>query len=385
MRYILPDYENCCVNVMSSIAKHFGLNNPHNTLSIVDKELQKGYKNVVVLLLDGLGQNILMQETPNDCFLRKNFKQELSTVYPSSTVPATVSIKTGLTPFEHGWWGHFLFFKSLGQTINVYTNNDAFSRKKVPVEDVAHRVMPYTNILDEAVKANNDLRAYNLCPAEARDNFGVSQVTYNDFNELCEYTKTLCSFDGKKFIYAYHNYPDDMMHKLGTHSYETNKLLNDLNYQVEALCKSCPDTLFIITADHGQTELHESRDITNYPDLVDTLLMMPSGCTRCANFFVKRGLEKTFEKLAKKYFGDKFEIFSRKEILKTRLLGFGEAHPELDNTLGDYLICAVSDCNITYSTIYGLPRPQPFGIHGGLTFDEMRVPLIMYGDKTTNE
>lgn len=381
MRYILPDYDNCCVNVMSSIAKYYNLQTYHKTLPMLDKELIKGYKNVVVLLLDGLGQNILMERLPFDSFLRQNFVQELSAVYPSSTVPATVSFKTGLTPFEHGWWGHFLYFKALGQTINVYTNNDAFSRKKAGVEDVAHKVMPYTNILDEAVSINHNLRAYTLCPAEARDNFGISQVTYNTFDEMSEYIKTLTSLDGNKLIYAYHNYPDDAMHKNGIHSDETDKLLNDLNCQIENLCKSCENTLFVITADHGQTELHETRNITNYPDFLDTLLMMPSGCTRCANFFVKHGMEKIFLKLAKKYFGDKFEIFSREDIIKKHLLGDGIVHPELDNTLGDYLICAVSDCNITYSTLYGMPKEQPYGIHGGLTLDEMRVPLIIYGNK----
>ncbi len=165
MRIEFPDYNNCCVNLMNSVAKHFGLKAEHNTLPIVDKELQKGYKNVVVLILDGLGQHILMNRFPKDSFLRQNFAQELSAVYPSSTVPATVSFKTGLTPLQHAWWGHFLYFKDLGQTINLYTNNDAFSRKKVAIDDVAHKVMPYSNILDKACEVDKNLHAYTLVPA----------------------------------------------------------------------------------------------------------------------------------------------------------------------------------------------------------------------------
>ena len=41
MRIEFPDYNNCCVNLMNSVAKHFGLKAEHNTLPIVDKELQK--------------------------------------------------------------------------------------------------------------------------------------------------------------------------------------------------------------------------------------------------------------------------------------------------------------------------------------------------------
>ena len=381
MRTILPDYKNCCVNLINSVAKHFNIETYHDTLPIVDKELEKNYKNIVILLLDGLGQNILVNNLPKDSFLRKNFVQELSAVYPSSTVPALTSIKTGQTPQEHSWWGHFLYFKQLGQTINVYTNNDAFSRKKVAIPDVAHTILPYANILDKICEQNENINAYALSLAKARDNFKITQIIYNTFDEMSEYIQTLLSLDGKRIIYAYYNDFDDTMHKYGFDSTETEKLLNDINYQVEALCQNCKDTLFLITADHGQTLLKESRDITKYPDFLNTIYQMPTGCTRCASFYVKPNQQKNFVKLAKKYFGDKFEIFSKQDILKNHLLGFGTIHPELDNVLGDYLLCATSDCNITYSNLYGKPRPQPIGIHGGLTIDEMRVPLIIYGRK----
>ncbi len=381
MRIQLPDYNNCCVNLMNSVAKYFGLEPKHPTLPLVDAELLRGYKNVVVILLDGLGQSILMRYLPRDSFLRKNFAQELSAVYPSSTVPSTVSFKTGLNPVEHAWWGHFMYFKGLGQTINVYTNNDAFSRKSVALPDVAHRVIPYANILDLITEKNSNVHAYNLCNAEARDNFGVSQVTYNDFTEMAEFVKTLVSLDGKRLIYAYHENPDTILHKLGHNASEISKVLNDIDCTLADLCTSCKDTLFLITADHGQTELKESRDITDYPDFCNTLIQMPTGCTRCASFNVKAGQEKNFLNLAKKYFGDKFAIISKKEAVNNKLFGEGRPHPELGNLLGDYLLCATSDCNLTYSTLYGKPAMQPLGIHGGLTVEEMRVPLIIYGNK----
>ena len=233
MRIQLPDYQNCCVNLMNSIAKHFGLEPKHATLALADEELRKNYKNVVVILLDGLGQNILNRHIDQTSFLRQNFVQELSAVYPSNTVPATVSFKTALTPIEHGWWGHNLYIKSLGQTINVFTNNDTFSRKSVSIPDVAHKVMPYASILDLISEKNNDVRSYCLCPAEARDNFGISQIIYNDVTELSEYIQTLTSNAGRHFIYAYHNLPDKAMHKVGYDDDSIAKLLNDLNYQIE--------------------------------------------------------------------------------------------------------------------------------------------------------
>lgn len=381
MRIELPDYDNCCVNITASIQNYFGIAPSHKTLPVVDEALKKNYKNIVVLLLDGLGQQILQDILPKNCFLRQNFRQELSAVYPSSTVPATVSIKTGLTPAEHAWWGHFMYFKNLGQTINVYTNTDAFSRKKAPKEDVAHYNIPYLNFLDQVSEVNPDLHAYTVCPAEARDNFGISQVICNDLTDMSEYINTLCHLDGKRLVYAYYNHPDADLHKYGYDSPEIGKILNDINYQVEDLCESCPDTLFLITADHGQTILGEVRDVAQYPDFCDTLYMMPTGCSRAMSFIVKPDKHKLFKKLFDKYFADKFVLFSKKEIKENNLLGRGEWHTEMDNLLGDYLMCATGDCSLLYSTIYGSPHKEPRGIHGGLTREEMRVPLIIYGSK----
>lgn len=382
MRVQLPDYDNCCVNLTCSIQKHFGITPKHKTLPFVDNELQKGYKNVVVLLLDGMGQKLLQDILPANSFLRRNFTQELSAVFPSSTVPATVSIKTGLTPAEHAWWGHFLYFKNLGQTINMYTNTDAFSRKRVSKDDVAHNEIPYLSFLDQISEVNPDLHVYTVCPAEARDNFNTSQVTCNDMTDMAEYITTLCNLDGKRLIYGYLNSPDKEMHHYGCDSPEVEKLLNDLNYQVEDLCNNCPDTLFLITADHGQIINREVRDITQYPDFVDTLYMMPTGCTRALSFIVKPDRKKEFEKLFKRYFSDKFMLFTKAEALKTHLFGDGTLHDQFDNLLGDYLICAIDDCSLVYSTIYGSAPLEPIGVHGGLTLPEMRVPLIIYGNKT---
>ena len=381
MRIQLPDYENCCVNLMSSIAKHFGITSKHSTLPLADTELLKNYKNIVVLLLDGFGQNLLTRQLDSSSFLRQNFAQELSAVYPSSTAPAVTSIKTGLTPIEHGWWGHNIFFKSLGQTINVFTNNDTYSRKGVSIPDVAHKILPYANIFDQITEKNTDVHTYVLCTADARDHFGISQVTYNTMDELSEYVQTLISTDGRHFIYAYHKYPDELMHKNGFNSDETAKLINDLSCQIEEMCTKCPDTLFFITADHGQTILRESRDLSDYPDLMNTLSQLPTGVTRCVSLYVKPHREKEFLKLIKKYFDDKFALVSKAEIIRNNLFGDGKPHPEIDNIMGDYFLCAISDCNITCSTIYGKPNRQPIGIHGGLTAEEMRVPLVIYGDK----
>ena len=382
MKFKLPDYDNCCVNLISSVAKHYGINTKHKTLPLVNKVLNKNFKNVVVLLLDGFGKELFNREFKNSQFFGKCYAQDLSAVFPSSTTPATVSFKTGYTPFEHGWWAHFLYFKEVGAAVNLYLNTDAYSREQTGLNHIAHTLMPYDTIHQRIYqKHKDDVRCYALCPTNCRDKDGITQITYESYEEMANYVKTLCQNDGKHYIYAYFDHPDSTEHKFGVYSTQAVQKLAEIEAITELMCKSCKDTLFLISADHGQTEVHEVRDITKYPDLCDCFSIAPSGGTRTMNFFVKSGRHAEFKKLAKKYFGDKFLIFSKKEVLSSGLLGKGTMHPKVDDTLGDFLIVPFSDCSLCYSTLFSQKQFVPLGGHGGLSPEEMTVPLFIYQNK----
>ena len=74
---------------------------------MVDNLLKKDYKNIVVLLLDGLGTCIMESNLKEDGFLRTHFIESISTVFPPTTVAATTSVMSGLQPIEHAWLGIF--------------------------------------------------------------------------------------------------------------------------------------------------------------------------------------------------------------------------------------------------------------------------------------
>lgn len=53
--FTLHDYDNCLVSLANSVLNRFGSEPSGKTLSCADKYLEKGFRNVVVLILDGLG------------------------------------------------------------------------------------------------------------------------------------------------------------------------------------------------------------------------------------------------------------------------------------------------------------------------------------------
>jgi len=82
---IFPDYSESIVNLSSSILNHFGVKPTHNTIPMVDQILARGYKHVVVVLLDGLGMNILESNLNYRDFLRRKTKKCESAFRPIRT------------------------------------------------------------------------------------------------------------------------------------------------------------------------------------------------------------------------------------------------------------------------------------------------------------
>ena len=382
-KYNLPDYSNSYVNMISSVAKRFGVNTGHEGIPELDKKLKTKTQNTIVMLLDGMGLDTLENALPKDSFLRKHIVKNISAIFPTTTTAGTMSYKTGLTPIEHGWLSLFLYFKEVGESVNLYLNTDAYSRKQAFLPNIAETILGFENIYEKIEEqTKKKVKAYGVSIQEARDLFGnITQITYDTFPEMCSYLKTLCSLEGEKVIYAYHNEPDHAMHKFGPHSEEVSKMLIEMDAELENLFLSCPNTTFVVSADHGQCYVEKVFDLAQYPDLNSTLLMPPTGGPRAFNIFVKRGKDSEFKRLVKKYLGDEFVLFSKKQVLEMNLFGVGTPHPKVDDFLGDYWIVSTGKSNLCYSTQYNNETPQPIGAHGGLTKEELVVPLIFFQNK----
>ena len=110
-------------NLSNSILKAMDVKILNSTLKELDVYLlQEKYKNIVLLLYDGLGSSILDKFLPKESFLQKNKVCNISSVFPATTVAATTSVLTGLEPSEHGWLGWDMFFKDDNETVSVYMN-----------------------------------------------------------------------------------------------------------------------------------------------------------------------------------------------------------------------------------------------------------------------
>ena len=116
------DYNKCLTNLASSISKYFGIEPFHNTLDSLDDALSSNPKNVVLILCDGMGYNILNRTLDKDSFLVSHIKEPISSVFPPTTTAATTSVMTGLNPNEHCWLGWEIYIKDVNNVVIMYQN-----------------------------------------------------------------------------------------------------------------------------------------------------------------------------------------------------------------------------------------------------------------------
>lgn len=358
-----PDYENCIANLSNSIMRYFGVTSVRDTLPLLDCFLEKDYKNIVVILLDGMGVNVMEDNLAFFGFFRTHLAGCFSSVFPPTTVAATTSILSGLNPCEHAWLGWDCYYPQVNKNVTVFTNKEQGTNSPAADYNIPQRYTEYESIFDRFEKVGQ--KAYAVTP--------FHEPHPDSFKKICQQIVRLCRQDGEKYIYAYWNEPDHVMHMTGCFSKESKRMLDNLQKQTQKLCRKLKNTLVIVTADHGHID-SKGVCITDYPAIMDCLVRMPSIEPRALNLFVKEGKEKQFEEEFARHFGADFILMPNQEALEKKLFGTGNEHPLFQSMLGNYLAVATGG-----TTIFNTHKEAEkfISVHAGLTEDEMRIPLIV--------
>lgn len=98
-KIVLPDYKNSILNLINSILHYYHVETKYNGINILDQKLEKKYKNIVLIILDGMGDNILNTISPNG-FFKKHQERKITSVYPSTTTAAMTTYYSGKPPIE---------------------------------------------------------------------------------------------------------------------------------------------------------------------------------------------------------------------------------------------------------------------------------------------
>jgi hypothetical protein len=379
----LPDYNGgSIVNLMASLqAGLSGERNAYAPLHLLSPDQIGQHRQVILWVIDGLGYDYLRAH-PEAIHLNAALHGKMTSVYPPTTASAISTFLTGDAPQQHGVTGWFVYFRELGSVVSVLPGR---TRYGVPcygagvidcAELLAHRsfsdrIGVESYHLSPSSIVDSD---FNLAHLGAAENLG-----YRSLQELCNKTLEITRQAGRRYLYLYWPELDTIGHQEGIWSERAKRHLLELDRAFHALCEGLQgsDTLLLVCADHGQidTLAKQRLQVADYPDLEQSLLLPLCGEPRSAYCYLRAGRESQFEEAVSRYFPDLANIYTSAALIEENWFGLGVPHPQLAERIGDRVLLLRQQASI--QDLVAQEKNFPIiGVHGGLSREELQVPLI---------
>ncbi|OQY10940.1 MAG: hypothetical protein B6I29_00290 [Marinitoga sp. 4572_148] len=389
---ILPHYEKYSIlNISNWIIENFGGTPFYKPYPIPFKNK----KHVVLFLVDAMSYNtfksVINEKKDEFKFLGRNQFFPATSVFPSTTANAITTFMTAKTPAEHGILGYILFLKELGSLVNMIDFSPLFgvrgSFEPYLVNDLL-KVDTISEILENlGVKSfthtHSDIVNSGLSKIHNKgSNIKGYKSLVEMFGIVYEKLENYINNGEKSFQFAYYGHVDGIGHKYGAKDYKYKaqiywflKMLEE-EFLSKLNKKIFDDVAIIITADHGMLETPLIKEIrfSNESEISKNLWIPPGGEMRMMYFYTKNK-KNFFEFFNSKYkdFGNLIEI---EEAEKINLFGT-KIDPKIRERVGDFVMIAKSNYSFVYK--YGSSYVHLKGKHGGLSFHEMIVPVIVFG------
>ena len=235
----LPNYhDGSIVNLMSSLLHAFGAASRYNPLPLLPPAELADTHNVVLLVIDGFGDEFLLRQDPDSLF-HHNLKGGMTSVFPSTTASCVTTFHTGLAPQQHAVTGWFMFLKELGSIVTTLFFQPRCCQESLRGEkNIVRPDMLYgTNdislqmnrasysVYHEKIIRSDYSKYINNCP---------KKLPFRTFLGCLQQIKTIVSSDqAKKFIFAYWDGIDSLSHHHGTTSLEVTRHYYELEEQIK--------------------------------------------------------------------------------------------------------------------------------------------------------
>ena len=328
-------------------------------------------RHAVVVLIDGLGWQLLQQHPGAAPNLVAAEGGKTDTVFPSTTPTALGALGTGQLAGAHGLVGGSFWLPESDVVINPLqwpagVSPIATQPEPTVFERVERAGARVTTIADGKFAESG------LTRAVLRGGVYVpSQLTQSGSERLAE----ACGGGGASLTYVYWGALDRIGHEFGAGSHEWLRALGEVDALVAHLADRLPsDGVMLVTADHGMVNCPpQSRiDIDDDPQLMAGVATI-AGEPRVRHVYCTADPQQVARRWEARL-GDSARVLTRDELIDTGLLG--PVDPELAERIGDVVAIARDDVSLSSHAdrrVSGL-----LGQHGALTGVEREIPLLWF-------
>lgn len=353
-----------------------------------------GTERVLMILMDALALHRLRAWIAEgrvpvwERLVQEGLLAPLTSVVPSTTSTALPTLWSGLSPAEHGMVGYELWLKEYGVVANMITHSPfqvPGQLEKAGFDPAA--ALPGATLgaqLAGVGVATHAFQHYTIA------NSGMSRMFLKDSQvhafgsaaELMVNLRQLMESAGgaRQFIGLYWGQVDHLSHVYGPDDerallefeHFSRALESDLLGRLDRA--TAGKTLLLLVADHGQ--IHTPRDahyyLSSHPSLARRLPIQPTGENRLVYFHVRPGQMEAVREYLERTFMGQFALLDPAYAVEHGLFGPGQAHARLRDRVGDLLAVPQGSAYLWW----GAKESPILGRHGGMTAEEMLVPLV---------
>jgi predicted AlkP superfamily pyrophosphatase or phosphodiesterase len=341
--------------------------------------LPDGVAGACVLLLDGLGAELLDTYADDAPVLAALRGLRLQVGFPSTTVAGLAAVGTGCRSGEHGMVG--LSFRLPGaDVVNALGwrphpwGRDL--RDKLPPEQI--QSMPTTferaarSGIAVSVISGAQFAGSGLTRAVLR---GGRYVSVQALGDLAACVRSALADGG--FCYGYHSELDLLGHVYGPGSTAWRMQLRQVDRLVESIVEGLPPGgLLAVVADHGMVAVDDSEivDIDACEPLLDGVKAI-GGEPRARHVYVANGAAESVLAAWRETLAQRAWVVSRDEAISAGWFGdrIGDG---VRFRIGDVVAAARGSAGVMRRTVEPL-MSSLIGQHGSLTTAEQQVPLLL--------
>jgi hypothetical protein len=331
-------------------------------------------RRAVVVLVDGLGHDLLVRRAGHAPFLRSRLgvTQRVPAGFPSTTATSMGTFGTGLAAGAHGLVGYEVLVPGEDRLLNELSWEDGPD----PL-----RWQPHETVFERVARAG--LEVVRVGPAYF-DGSGLTTAAlrggrFSAANELparVDATLAAVRSGRRSLVHLYWGDLDKVGHVFGCDSWQWGDELESIDRELARLAASLPDDCSLtVTADHGMVDVpHEVRvDVADEP-LLAAGVRHVTGEARAPQLYVEPGARDDVRAAWSERLGDRALVLTREDAVAAGW--FGAVRPENLPRIGDVVVAtrgrnAVVDSRRARPELLAL-----LGLHGSLSDDEVAVPVV---------
>jgi hypothetical protein len=364
--------------------------------------LAERYDRVAFVYFDAFGYDVALRHRDHPLLERaaaEGVFARITSQFPSTTTVHMTTVHTGLPVGEHGLYEWFVFEPGLERLIAplpfVFAGD---THEPLPDDFTADRIYPPTTLyqvlaesaISSAVAGPAGVAGSPTSAALVRGS--TRQIGFLDVGDgLAQLAATLAELPAPAYGFAYIDLLDTLLHKVGPLQPADTGVDAEVTRVLDAierrLLEQLPDgTLVLLSADHGMSPVfppqtiylnegpHADEIVSHLRSEPDGHPLAPAGSCRDLFLHAEPGHVDDLVAVLAQELGSRAEVRRAEELIDAGLFGANPSALLLDR-LGDVVVLPELGEAVYWHTP-GRFLQTLWGQHGGLTPQEMEIPLV---------